>query len=118
MSVPCWETSSPALRSSPPKRRKRLKVTVEHEVEAFDNGKAPVQVTTAAESSTHSPKFNTRGHRVPEDSPADLLTGDRDRSEHAKVLVSSISYGRTRRAGKAKAAPPSGSCERSPSLCP
>jgi hypothetical protein len=39
--------------------------------------------------------FNTRGNRIPDKSPEGLLTGERDGSEHAKVLVSPLSYGRT-----------------------
>jgi hypothetical protein len=41
--------------------------------------------------------YNRRGQRVPEASPEGLLTGDRDGSEHAKVLVSPVSHGRTHR---------------------
>ena len=44
--------------------------------------------------------YNTRGNRVPDKSPEALLTGDRDGSEHAKVLVSPLSYGRTASAMK------------------
>jgi hypothetical protein len=43
---------------------------------------------------------NKRGQRIPDASPDNVLTGDRDGSEHAKVLVSPISYGRTRHAAR------------------
>ena len=43
-------------------------------------------------------KKTKRGNDVPMPSPEDLLTGERDGSEHAKVLLSPLSYGRTERA--------------------
>ena len=45
-----------------------------------------------------TPKYNRRGNRIPDASPENLLTGDRTGDEHAKVLVSPESYGRTERA--------------------
>ena len=57
------------------------------------------QPSARGESSnaTVTPKFNRRGNKIPDASPADLLTGDRTGDELAKVLVSPKSYGRTER---------------------
>ena len=43
----------------------------------------------------NSPAHNTRGKVKPLPSPEDVLTGDRDGTEMAKILISPISYGRT-----------------------
>ena len=51
-------------------------------------------------------RYNKRGRNVPDASPEGLLTADRDGSERAKILVSPVSYGRTRRAIDTAAPPP------------
>ena len=51
-----------------------------------------------------TPQFNKHGNKIPAASPEDLLTGDRDGSELAKVLVSPKSYDRTERMLRRKAA--------------
>ena len=43
----------------------------------------------------NSPAHNTRGKVKPLPSPEDVLTGDRDGTEMAKILIIPISYGRT-----------------------
>ena len=71
--------------------------------EARAEGLPPFAASSAASSSNSAasprPRKKTkRGNDVPMPSPEDLLTGERDGSEHAKVLLSPLSYGRTERA--------------------
>ena len=71
--------------------------------EARAEGLPPLAASSAASSSNSAasprPRKKTkRGNDVPMPSPEDLLTGERDGSEHAKVLLSPLSYGRTERA--------------------
>ena len=50
---------------------------------------------SATTNAPATPRFNSKGKPLPQASPEDLLTGDRDGSEQAKLLVSPISLGRT-----------------------
>jgi hypothetical protein len=82
-------------KQSDERKKRKKKDTVDDDMSI--EKKAVLRTGTGtAGSSNESARFNTRGQKIPEDSPTDLLTGDRDGSEHAKVLVSPISYGRTR----------------------
>ena len=54
--------------------------------------------------SPNLPEVCLGAQRIPAASPEDLLTGDRDGSELAKVLVSPKSYDRTERMLRRKAA--------------
>ena len=58
----------------------------------------PAHGDSVAAKVTPTPKYNRRGNKIPNASPEDLLTGDRTGDDHAKVLVSPQSYGRTERA--------------------
>lgn len=88
-----WQAEVKELEKRSEERKKKGKRRCEHSA----SEEAVSQPAARAGSEVSSGiEFNRRGQRVPEDSPEDVLTGDRDGSEHAKVLVSPISYGRTR----------------------
>ena len=78
------------------------KSTSKRKLDAKDRGgsSADNQVNLGGSSSATTnaqttPRFNSKGKPMPEASPEDLLTGDRDGTERKSFLVSPLSYGRT-----------------------
>ena len=107
-----WEKSSPGgreeqldhlaqevsvLRKMNSASKRKIEEEMPHDEKKHEDGGGSSTRVKLDESPQARTPRNSKGAPIPRASPDDLLTGERDGSELAKILVSPVSLGRTAR---------------------